>query len=275
MQAPPTDWRFNKPDDKTFCPVCSKPACYSTHLDRYFHLDGDRNDDCWLRLARGTGPAVKARRAGMDLYRFFDASDHLLYVGISLSAAQRASQHRAEKPWWPDVARMDVEHHDVARHEMEQIERDAIIAERPLHNVVHNTRCERTTAVEQIEWRCAFCSSPISDKAGYIELPNDERTRHIQETIDHRAAYPPTTSPFLDLKALMARPRAMRWHALHRDCDPDIEGAGYAIDVERCRTFPQVITWTFHLMEKGWFEETDWPVFIRRQTSLDIAAGVH
>lgn len=75
----------------------------------------------------------------MDLYRFFDREDRLLYVGVSLSAAHRASQHRADKAWWPDVARMDVEHHNADRQSIEALERAAIIAERPLYNVIHNT----------------------------------------------------------------------------------------------------------------------------------------
>jgi len=74
----------------------------------------------------------------IDLYRFYDATERLLYVGISLSAAGRAADHRGEKGWWRDVARMEVEHLDVARDEALRIERKTILAERPLHNVVHN-----------------------------------------------------------------------------------------------------------------------------------------
>lgn len=74
----------------------------------------------------------------IDLYRFFDADDQLLYVGISFNAAQRAMQHRHDKPWWTDVARMNVEHLPVNRQEAEAIERSAIVTERPLYNVTHN-----------------------------------------------------------------------------------------------------------------------------------------
>ena len=80
---------------------------------------------------------TSVRDGATDLYRFFDANDRLLYVGISFSAVARASQHRSEKDWWSDVARMDVEHLP-SRAAAEQAERDAIRAESPLHNVVHN-----------------------------------------------------------------------------------------------------------------------------------------
>lgn len=81
----------------------------------------------------GDGPAMR------DLYRFFDAEGTLLYVGISLNAAARASQHSKGKPWWPQVVRMDVEHFGpITRRNMERAEKAVIRLERPLHNVVHN-----------------------------------------------------------------------------------------------------------------------------------------
>lgn len=74
----------------------------------------------------------------MDLYRFFNNKDRLLYVGISLSAAQRAAEHRSSKPWWPEVARMEVEHLKCERDGALAIERSAIEREKPLYNVTHN-----------------------------------------------------------------------------------------------------------------------------------------
>jgi predicted GIY-YIG superfamily endonuclease len=43
------------------------------------------------------------------LYRLFDKNDVLLYVGISCKPSVRFSQHKAQKSWWPDVVRKDVE----------------------------------------------------------------------------------------------------------------------------------------------------------------------
>lgn len=75
----------------------------------------------------------------MELYRFYDADDRLLYVGISLNAAHRASEHRRDKSWWPAVERMTVER-AANRAKALELERAAIISERPLHNVHHNSR---------------------------------------------------------------------------------------------------------------------------------------
>jgi predicted GIY-YIG superfamily endonuclease len=79
-----------------------------------------------------------------DLYRFFDKDDRLLYVGISLHAATRASSHKKDKPWWDDVDRMTVVHL-ATREAAEQAERTAIRTEKPLHNVIHNGKHQRRT----------------------------------------------------------------------------------------------------------------------------------
>ena len=45
------------------------------------------------------------------LYRFFDASGNLLYVGITCNPSGRFSDHRT-KNWWRDVANITLEHAD-------------------------------------------------------------------------------------------------------------------------------------------------------------------
>jgi hypothetical protein len=84
-----------------------------------------------------TSPTVNLRDA-QQLYRLYDADGTLLYVGISYSAIARFAGHKADKPWIGDVARIDIEHHDVTRREMLNIERRIILTEKPLHNVTHN-----------------------------------------------------------------------------------------------------------------------------------------
>ena len=39
------------------------------------------------------------------LYRFFDADDVLLYVGITDKPGSRWEQHMREQPWWPEARR--------------------------------------------------------------------------------------------------------------------------------------------------------------------------
>lgn len=70
------------------------------------------------------------------LYRHFDRSGTLLYVGISLSAAVRLSQHSATASWFRDIARMEIEWFP-DRTAALRAERHAIKTEGPIHNVVH------------------------------------------------------------------------------------------------------------------------------------------
>lgn len=70
------------------------------------------------------------------IYRFYDQGDRLLYVGIAEDPKQRWAQHAADKPWWQDVVRRDVEWL-ATREAAEATEREAIICEKPLHNAKH------------------------------------------------------------------------------------------------------------------------------------------
>ncbi|MFJ7525154.1 GIY-YIG nuclease family protein [Streptomyces griseus] len=70
------------------------------------------------------------------LYRLFDAQDTLLYVGIAEDPKKRWAQHAADKAWWPQVSRRDVEWLS-DRGLAEEAERSAIEAENPIHNTRH------------------------------------------------------------------------------------------------------------------------------------------
>jgi predicted GIY-YIG superfamily endonuclease len=71
------------------------------------------------------------------LYRLYDHTDQLLYVGISKSAIHRLYDHLTEQPWGDCVAKQTVERYDT-RQEALDAEKAAIEYESPLHNVVHN-----------------------------------------------------------------------------------------------------------------------------------------
>lgn len=194
-----------------------------------------------------------------DLYRFFDVDDRLLYVGISLHAAQRASSHKRDKEWWPHVARMEVEHlGQITRSRAEEIEADAIKSELPIHNVKHN----RPQNEPPVLWRCEICDDVIEPGGGWLELPAHERQRYTAEMRCWHDAYPDGSNlgswGRVDWDAVWARPRSCHWWAICRNCDPAPDGAGYHIDVERIATLQQVIEWTTHIMGKSWVTQTDW-----------------
>lgn len=72
-----------------------------------------------------------------QLYRMFGADEELLYVGISLNAVARAAQHRVDKAWWLNVARIEVEGYP-DREAVLTAEKLAIKTEQPTWNLQHN-----------------------------------------------------------------------------------------------------------------------------------------
>jgi hypothetical protein len=85
-----------------------------------------------------------------SLYRHFDINGRLLYVGISLNAAARLSQHRTSK-WFNEIASVTVEHFDDAQ-AAKRAEGEAIFKELPLYNVA-GVRSVETVALDELGYR--------------------------------------------------------------------------------------------------------------------------
>ena len=202
-----------------------------------------------------------------DLYRFYDGQNRLLYIGISLHAAMRASQHRADKPWWGDVARMEVERIDADRAKAEAIEAEAIRRERPMHNIKHRqeTRHLKVTATVHgglLTWQCMECLEPVADGEGYLTVyARDQRAyRQWREAQPVRGPWEP-----IDLTAAFSGIDMLpHWRCVHRACDPHPDDGGYWFDVGRIRTAAQALGWTSHLMGKPWLEHTNWDEVVGR-----------
>lgn len=71
------------------------------------------------------------------VYRFYSASEVLLYIGICDEPLKRWYHHAVTKPWWSDVARFSIVWF-TSREEAEESERESIKAEKPLHNISLN-----------------------------------------------------------------------------------------------------------------------------------------
>lgn len=71
-----------------------------------------------------------------QLYRHFDCSGKLLYIGVSYGAFVRLAQHRAASHWYSQIANMTIEQFPT-REDLLAAEAYAIKLERPLHNTVH------------------------------------------------------------------------------------------------------------------------------------------
>lgn len=72
-----------------------------------------------------------------SLYRFFNKDGDLLYVGISSKLGNRFHEHSKNQPWYEEIVGSTVAHYPTREAALDA-ERDAIKAERPLYNVVHN-----------------------------------------------------------------------------------------------------------------------------------------
>lgn len=84
------------------------------------------------------------------LYRLYDADSNLLYVGITYHPRHRFISHKRTKNWWPDVARFEITWHssfDAAQ----EVEREAITTEQPLHNTRHHPVNGPACVARQVE----------------------------------------------------------------------------------------------------------------------------
>jgi predicted GIY-YIG superfamily endonuclease len=67
-------------------------------------------------------------------YRLYDATGILLYTGVADNLKARFDDHKAEKPWWPQVARRTVTWYG-SRRDALRAEDIAIKTEHPIHNI--------------------------------------------------------------------------------------------------------------------------------------------
>lgn len=80
------------------------------------------------------------------LYRFFDANDTLLYIGITNNPPARFRQHRGDKSWWDSVANIKIETRE-SRADLHLAERNAIVTESPKYNIAMNGTTVRPSKV--------------------------------------------------------------------------------------------------------------------------------
>lgn len=70
---------------------------------------------------------------GPKIYRLYDATGALLYVGVTWRLDRRMSKHTA-KPWWHQVVRREISN-TTSRDDAARQERQAIEVERPRYNI--------------------------------------------------------------------------------------------------------------------------------------------
>lgn len=85
------------------------------------------------------------------LYRHYDGSGNLLYVGISYSVLKRLSEHSNKAFWFPQIRRIEIEHY-TDRKAAVIAERRAIDTENPKYNLARpNIKKPKPVQYEKIE----------------------------------------------------------------------------------------------------------------------------
>lgn len=121
-------------------------------------------------------PAAARRRADVRLgiiavptalYRLYDATGALLYMGITQDLRKRMREHARSQPWWGDVATRTVTWYESWPRAF-HAETIAIAQEKPKHNVA---------------------------KRPWGELPPDRRPRRLRRGVSKRKAPPPHPLP--------------------------------------------------------------------------------
>ncbi|MFF3931970.1 GIY-YIG nuclease family protein [Streptomyces hirsutus] len=105
---------------------------------------------------------IRTRRTA--LYRLYNETGVLLYVGISCNLTERWKDHREEKPWWPQVAEKRVQWYD-RRAEAESVEVHAIVTEDPLHNIHWNW------PEQKLRYRLNWLSDRMKEEEKAIRTP--------------------------------------------------------------------------------------------------------
>ncbi len=80
---------------------------------------------------------MRKRRFTCSLYRFYSATNELLYIGVTRDLERRLAQHLNEKHWYFDIERIKVEHFRT-RWAAEDAEKKAIAVEFPKYNLKDN-----------------------------------------------------------------------------------------------------------------------------------------
>jgi predicted GIY-YIG superfamily endonuclease len=121
---------------------------------------------------------ISASEQRTALYRFYDASENLLYVGITNDPWRRWRQHVQEKSWYPQVKHQAVTWYD-SRIRAEVAEQVAIRCEHPRFNIAGALR----PVPDEASAEPAPDPSPVDEaeaahpEPGPAETPTPDRRR--------------------------------------------------------------------------------------------------
>jgi predicted GIY-YIG superfamily endonuclease len=102
------------------------------------------------------------------LYRLYDDSDRLLYIGITRNPEWRWYMHARKSPWWPQVRRREIAWRD-SRPEARAAEIEAIGAERPIHNKYDKGRAEIAAHLTELRVAAGLSGNGLARQMGIVQ----------------------------------------------------------------------------------------------------------
>lgn len=118
---------------------------------------------------------------------------------------------------------------------------------------------------------CQKCGTRLGAGVGGILHVDISEVNRVEAAHREYERTHPRSRP-IDALALMSLPDDARWRIECGNCTPADEG--YAIEIERCMTWPDLVEWTAHLSEKTWLRYTNWFNFIRSVALGEPGAGL-
>lgn len=140
------------------------------------------------------------------LYRFYDDTDRLLYVGVTMNPPRRFRTHEGTKGWWAEVSHIALESY-LERADVLSAEAAAIRNERPVYNVALNGEtvlchvCRRPVEVDpddepdagqprHMECDAAFCDAYDTGwKSGWERGLSAGRDMTFRQTLGDRIGH--------------------------------------------------------------------------------------
>jgi predicted GIY-YIG superfamily endonuclease len=147
------------------------------------------------------------------LYRTYSKDGTLLYIGQSNSWPRRMKEHSRHSDWFEYVADVKIERHS-SKSELDEAERQAIVVEKPIHNITHNSGQEILSGqwLTHSETVKTFCISArtltrrlqsgeidgaYKDKSGQWTIPADDMIQagfnSIRTHEQQKSVYPKKT----------------------------------------------------------------------------------
>jgi hypothetical protein len=108
---------------------------------------------------------------------------------------------------------------------------------------------------------CHGCKFPVGDGDGWLRIMLSDIHVYRDAERAYRAVHPEGEA--MSLAGLLLAPEPVHWRAYHAHCETEPQEGAYQIGSERVRTWAQFAHWTAHLMEKNWFQLTDWDCLLR------------